>query len=155
MIDSISSDRNAPGQVFRGSLAHSIQVGNRTVLPRGANVDVRLVEAESAGHIKGRSELMLQLDRIHYGNHVYTVRSDVVAFRGKSEGKSTAKHAGIGAVIGGGVGALFGGGKGAAIGAGLGAGTGVATKAVKEPEQIYVPSESLVRFRLAAPLHIE
>jgi len=154
MIDSISTDRNVTGQVFRGSLAHSIQVGNRIVLPRGANVWVRLVDASSAGRVSGRSRLALQLDKIQYGNHIYPVRSDVVSFRGKSESKSTAKRSGIGAAIGGGIGALFGGGKGAAIGAGAGAGTGFATQALKEPEQIVVPSEMLVRFRLAAPLHV-
>jgi hypothetical protein len=48
----------------------------------------------------------------------------------------------------------LGGGKGAAIGAGVGAGAGVATNAVKKGEQVYIGSESLVRFRLAAPLRI-
>jgi hypothetical protein len=72
---------------------------------------------------------------------------------GKSETKKTGKSAGIGALAGGGLGALLGGGKGA-IGAGVGAGAGVATNAVKKGEQVYIGSESLVRFRLAAPLRI-
>jgi hypothetical protein len=80
--------------------------------------------------------------------------SNVVEFRGRSEGKKTAKSAGIGGLVGGGLGALFGGGKGAAIGAGLGAGTGVAAEAVHKGEQVWVPSESLVQFRLMAPMHI-
>jgi hypothetical protein len=49
---------------------------------------------------------------------------------------------------------LFGGGKGAGIGAGLGAGAGVAHRAAKNGEQILVPSESLVQFRLASPLRV-
>jgi len=104
--------------------------------------------------VKGRSELKLQLDHIAVGNHSYMVHSGIVDFRGKSQTKKTAKSAGIGAAVGGGLGALLGGGKGAAIGAGLGAGTGVATRAVKEGEQIRIDSESLVQFRLTGPLHV-
>jgi hypothetical protein len=154
MIDSISSDRNYAGERFRASVADAIRIGNETVVPRGANAYVRLVDASSAGKVKGRSELELQLDSIVVGNHSYPVASNVVAFRGKSEGKKTAKDAGIGALAGGGLGALFGGGKGAAIGAGVGAGAGVATGAAKKGRPVIVGSESLVRFRLSAPLHI-
>jgi len=154
MIDSISSDTNQTGEVFHGTLDHSVQVGNRTVLPRGARVRVKLTDAESAGRVKGRSKLNLQLQSVDVGNQHYPIASNVISFRGKSEGKKTAKKAGIGAAVGGGLGALFGGGKGAAIGAGLGAGTGVATNAMHEGEQVYVDSESLVQFRLSAPLRI-
>ena len=155
MIDSISSDRNHAGEIFRGSIADSIRIGNRTIVPRGANAYVRLVDASSAGRVKGRSKLQLQLERIVVGNHSYAVASNVIEFRGKSETKKTAKSAGIGALAGGGLGALLGGGKGAAIGAGVGAGAGVATNAYKKGEQVRIGSESLVRFRLAAPLRIQ
>jgi hypothetical protein len=154
MIDSISSDRNHAGETFRGSIEDPILIGNRTVVPRGATAYVKLVDASSAGRVKGRSKLQLQLERIVAGNHSYSVTSNVVEFRGKSETKKSAKSAGIGALAGGGLGALLGGGKGAAIGAGVGAGAGVATNAVKKGEQVYIGSESLVRFRLAAPLRI-
>jgi hypothetical protein len=154
MIDSISSDRNHAGETFRASIADPIRVGGRTVVPRGATASVKLVDASKAGSVKGRSELELQLERIVVGNHGYAVASNVVAFRGKSQSKKTAKDAGIGALAGGGLGALFGGGKGAAIGAGVGAGAGVATNAAKKGEQVRIGSESLVRFRLSAPLHI-
>jgi hypothetical protein len=154
MIDSISSDQNYAGQVFRGSVDHAIQLGNRTVIPRGATAYVKLVEAKSAGRVSGRSELKLQLDRIVFGNHSYPVASNVAWFRGQSETKKSLKSGGIGALAGGGLGALFGGGKGAAIGAGLGAGAGVATNAIHEGKQIRIGSESQVRFQLAAPLRI-
>jgi len=154
MIDSISSDRNHAGQRFHGTIESPIHIGNRLVVPRGANAYVRLVDVSSAGRVKGRSRLQLQLDRIVVGNRSYPVASNVIEFRGKSETKQTGKNAGIGALAGGGLGALFGGGKGAAIGAGLGAGAGVGVNAAHKGEQVYVPSESLVRFRLAAPLRI-
>jgi len=155
MIDSVSTDRNVAGQVVRGSLQDPVRVANRIAVPRGATAYMRLVEVESAGHIKGRNELALQLERIQFGNHTYPVHSQTLAFRGRSQGKRTAKDAGIGAAIGGGVGALFGGGKGLGIGAGLGAGAGLAHRALKEPGEIRIGSESLLQFRLAAPLHVQ
>jgi hypothetical protein len=154
MIDSISSDVNHAGQVFRGSVDNAITLGNRNIIPRGATAYVQLVDVNSAGRVSGRSELRLRLDRIVFGNHSYPVASNVLLFRGKSETKKSAKNAGIGALAGGGLGALFGGGKGAAIGAGLGAGAGVATNAAHKGEQVGIGSESLVRFQLAAPLRI-
>jgi hypothetical protein len=102
--------------------------------------------------VKGRSELRLQLDRIVVGNHSYPIASQIVAYRGKSESKQSLKSTGIGAAVGGGLGLIFGGGKGAAIGAGLGGGTGLATNAMHHGEQVQVPSESLVHFRLSSPL---
>ena len=154
MMDSISSERNNAGQMFRGSLDSPVIVHGRTVLPKGAEADIELVRAESAGKVKGRSELDLRLDSIRSGGRTYKVHSNVQGFRGSSQGKKTAKSAGIGALAGGGLGALFGGGKGAAIGAGVGAGAGVATRAVKGGQQVYIASESLVSFRLQAPLHV-
>jgi hypothetical protein len=151
MIDSLSSDQNQPGETFRASVSSPVVVGGRTVLPKGASAHVKLVNVESAGKIKGRSELMLQLYRV--GN--YNVKSNVVAVRGSSQAKKTGKDAAIGAAAGGGLGLLFGGGKGAAIGAGVGAGAGVAHRATKGPKPAVIGSESLVNFRLATPIHVK
>jgi hypothetical protein len=149
MIDQISSDQNYAGQTFRGSLDAPVVVHGRTIFPRGAMAHVKLVRAKSAGKIEGRSRLDVQLVSIA-GK---PVRSNVVEFSGSSQGKKTAKSAGIGAAIGGGAGALLGGGKGLGIGAALGAGAGVAHRAYKGGKPVYVPSESLVNFRLEAPVH--
>jgi hypothetical protein len=155
MIDSISSDHSQPGQTFRGSLSAPVVIGGRTVLPKGADAYVKLIDVESAGKIKGRSELKLQLTRVAAPNRTYNIHSAPVVFQGSSQGKKTAKSAGIGAAVGGGVGALVGGGKGAAIGAGLGAGTGVATRAVKGGKPVYIRSETLVNFRVASPVRVK
>jgi hypothetical protein len=154
MIDSISSARDYPGQTFRGSLDNSIRAGNEVVLPRGATAVVKLVRAESAGRITGRSQLDVRLVSIETGHQHYAVASNVVGYRGKSETKKTAKNAGIGAAIGAGAGALLGGGKGALIGGGLGAGTGVAANAIHPGKQVSIPSESLLQFHLSSPLHL-
>jgi hypothetical protein len=150
MIDSISSDYNRPGQTFRGSLGAPIVVGHRTVVRQGAPAHIRLVSADSAGKLKGRSDLGLQLVRV--GN--YNVHSGVVWVSGPSQGKKTGKDAAIGGAVGGGLGLLFGGGKGAAIGGGLGAGAGAAHRYLKGPKPAVVGSESVINFRLATPVRV-
>jgi hypothetical protein len=155
MIDSIDSQRNHSGQVFRGSLDHAVKVGDRVILPRGADAYVKLVGARSAGRVRGRSELRLQLDHVVVNGRSYPVSTAIIGFRGKSESKQSLKSTGIGAAVGGGLGALFGGGKGAAIGAGVGGGTGLAAGAAEKGEQIHVPSESLLRFQLTVPLRVQ
>jgi hypothetical protein len=149
MIDSISSDYNEAGQTFRASVAAPVRVRNHVVIPKGATAYVRLVDVDSAGKIKGRSELALRLDRVVTPGKTYVLQSDTVLFRGHSQSKKTAKSAGIGAAIGGGLGALLGGGSGAAVGAGLGAGAGVASRAVKGGRPVRVNSETLVNFRVS------
>jgi hypothetical protein len=154
MPDSISSDKSQQGQTFRGSLDAPIHVGNQTVLPKGAQVYVKLTEVQSAGKVKGRSELKLQLDRIVTRNATYSVHSNIIDMKGASQGKKTGKSAGIGAIVGGGIGAIAGGGKGAAIGAGAGAGTGVGVKALRGSKPVQVSPETLLTFRLEAPLRV-
>jgi hypothetical protein len=153
MIDSISSERNDAGQVFRGWLAAPVRLNRDIVLPQGSTAFVRLLNVERAGDVTGRDELTLALDRIVTpSGRVYSVRSNIVEFRGRSQGKRTAKNAGIGGLIGGGVGALFGGGTGALVGGTVGAGAGVLHSATTHRRPIFIGSESLVNFRLAQPI---
>jgi hypothetical protein len=154
MIEGISSDFAYTGQRFLGSVAEPVRVGNRIVLPEGTHVYVKVLAADSAGRLKGRSELTLALDHILLGNRSYPAASQMVSYRGHSEGKKTGKSAGIGAAVGGGLGALLGGGKGAAIGAGVGAGTGVAVGAADKGRAIQIVPDSVVQFVLSAPLRI-
>ena len=74
--------------------------------------------------------------------------------KGKGEGGNTAKKvvggAGLGALIGG----IAGGGKGAAIGAGAGAATGTAVAGSKKGQQLQIPSETLLEFRLQQPVSL-
>jgi hypothetical protein len=80
--------------------------------------------------------------------------SSVIERSAAAEGPKTAKDIGIGAAIGAAIGALAGGKKGAAIGAGVGAGSGAAVAAITKGEQVVVPSETRLEFRLEQPVKI-
>ena len=64
MVDSIESSKQKAGDRFTASLETNLQVDGATVAPRGATVYGRLASAESAGRMKGSSELTLELTDI-------------------------------------------------------------------------------------------
>jgi hypothetical protein len=148
MIDSVDSSKNTTGQTFRASLDQPIVIGDKTVVPKGADITIRLAQAKSAGKMTGSSELELQLVRMTTGGKSYPLVSNSYTATGKSRGKDTAKKVGIGAAAGAVIGAIAGGGKGAAIGAGVGAGAGTAIQLATRGQQVKVPSETLLDFVL-------
>ncbi|MDE3136786.1 MAG: hypothetical protein KGL59_09440 [Acidobacteriota bacterium] len=148
MIDSVDSSKNSTGQMFRASLDEPIVIDGKTVVPKGADVTIRLAQAKSAGKLTGSSELELQLVKVVTGGKSYPLVSNSYTAKGKSRGKDTAKKVGIGAAAGAVIGAIAGGGKGAAIGAGVGAGAGTAVQLVTRGQQVKVPSETLLDFVL-------
>jgi hypothetical protein len=154
MIDSIDSSVNNPGEIFHASLDVPIVVGNQVVVPRGADVYVRLVSASSAGHMTGKSELHLELVKFEFQGQSYPLVSSTYSLSGDSRGKDTAKKVGAGAVLGTLIGAIAGGGRGAAIGAGLGAGAGGVYQASTHGKQVRIPSETKLDFQLEQPVTV-
>ena len=155
LIDSIDSDRNKTGDKFRASLESPILAEGRVVVPKDADVDGEILALNSAGHFTGRSELALALTTLSFNGKTYEIETDQYKKEGASRGKRTAETVGGGAAVGALIGGLTGGGKGAAIGAGIGAGAGTGVQAVTKGQQIRVPSETVLEFRLNAPMTVE
>lgn len=151
-IDEIDSARHRPGQEFAAIVAAPVAVGDRVVIPVGSDARLRLVNAEQAGRMAGRSELEIELVGIAAGQKTYFVESSVHEKQGASRGKRTAATVGGGAALGGLIGAVAGKGKGAAIGAAIGAGAGTAVQAATKGEQVRIPSETKLDFTLKSPL---
>ena len=154
MIDAIDSETNHTGEIFRASLDAPLVVDNEIVVPTGTDVYVKLVEARSAGHITGRSELRLELVRMQFQGKSYVLASSEYEQVGTSRGKRSAETIGGGAAIGAAIGAIAGGGKGAAIGAGVGAGSGTAIQVLTKGKQIKIPSETKLDFKLEQPVEV-
>jgi hypothetical protein len=148
MIDGVDSSVNHAGEIFHASLDAPIVVDNEVVVPRGADVYVRLVSAGSAGHMAGRSELHLELIKLEFHGQSYPLVSSTYSLSGGSRGKNTAEKVGGGAALGAIIGALAGGGKGAAIGAGVGAAGGGVYQGATKGKQVKIPSETKLDFQL-------
>ena len=157
LIRTVDSDRfqQAKGRLsVHGSLETNLQADNVVVARRGTPVYGVLATASSAGKMKGSSELGLELTEIVINGTSYPLLTSTYEIEGKGEGGNTTKKviggAGLGALIGG----LAGGGKGAGIGVLAGAGAGTAVAATKKGQQLSIPSESLLEFRLAQPAEL-
>jgi hypothetical protein len=154
MIDGVDSSVNQPGEIFHASLDAPIVVENQVIVPKGADVYVRLTNASSAGHLSGKSELHLELIKLEYQGRSYPVVSSTYSLVGDSRGKNTAEKIGGGAALGAIIGALAGGGKGAAIGAGVGGGAGGVYQGATRGKKVKVPSETKLDFQLEQPVTV-
>jgi outer membrane lipoprotein SlyB len=153
-VDAIDSSKQKTGFRFTATLETNLQAEDKVIAPRGTTVYGRLAQASSAGRMSGSSELTLELTDILINGTAYPVLTSTYEVKGKGEGGKTAKKvvggAGLGALIGG----IAGGGKGAGIGAVAGAATGTAVAASKKGQQLQIPSESLLEFRLEQPVSL-
>jgi len=148
MIDSVDSAKNHTGDIFKASLETDLTVDGILVARKGTDVYGRLSESKEAGHMAGSSELQLELTRMVIDGHDYPVVSSDYTLQGKGRGSNTAKKVGGGAIAGAVIGGIIGGGKGAAVGAGVGAGAGAGAQVLTRGQQVKVPSETLLEFRL-------
>jgi hypothetical protein len=154
MIDGVDSDKNHVGDAFHASLETDLTIGDTVVARKGTDVYGRLANAAKSGTFSGRSELQLELTRLVIDGHDYPVVSSDYSLKGKSQGASTAKKVGGIAAAGAIIGAIAGGGKGAAIGAAAGGATGAGVQVLTKGQQVKVPSETLLEFRLQQPVTV-
>ena len=153
-IDTIDANPDKINSTFLAALYAPITVGDMVVVPERAKAYLKLTDAASASKLKGKSEIQLALDSIEFQGDLYVVKSSTYSVEGKSQGKETAKKAGIGAVAGTAIGAIAGGGKGAAIGAVTGGGGGLAIQAIKKGDRLEIPPETRLEFTLQKPVEL-
>jgi len=154
MIDGVDSSKNHVGDLFHASLETDLNVNGVLVARKGTDVYGRLASSDKGGTFSGKSELQLELTRLVIDGKDYPVVSSDYNVQGKSQGSSTAKKVGGGAVAGAIIGAIAGGGKGAAIGAAAGGGAGAGVQILTKGDRVKVPSETLLEFRLQQPVMI-
>jgi hypothetical protein len=154
LVDAINSETAQPGQTFRATLDSPLATEGDVAIPSGYDVQGHVVDVKSAGKFAGKSELVLQLDRISVGSKSYSIQTDQYRRQGNSRTTNTAEKVGAGAVIGAIIGGIAGGGKGAGIGAAAGGGLGGGVQAAGKGQQINLPTESVLNFTLQSPLTV-
>ena len=154
MIDDIDSSRDTVGQTFRASVDEAIIAGERTLVPRGADVLVKLVEDKQSGKLSGKTELTLDVTSVMINGRMVDVRTEEVNRASASRTGKTGQVVGGTAALGAIIGAIAGGGKGAAIGAVSGAAAGGAVQVLTRGERVRIPSETRLTFVLQQPLRI-
>jgi len=154
MIDGIDSEKNKVGDRFRATIEMPVVIEGKTVVPKGAEVEGVVAQQASAGHFQGRSEIALALSKLAYAGKSYDIKTEQAVREGSSRGKKTAVMVGGGGALGAIIGGIAGGGKGAAIGAASGAGAGTGVQAVTKGQQVRVPSETVLEFKLKNPVTV-
>jgi hypothetical protein len=143
------------GTTFSAEIANDVtDDSGRVAIPRGSPAAL-IIKQAGAGKLHANN-LVLDMQSISVQGREYDVETADVSQSGKQGvgvNKRSGEYMGGGAALGAIIGAIAGGGKGAAIGAASGAGAGAATQ-VMTRGSVKVPAESLLTFKLEAPLHL-
>jgi len=154
MATAVGSKTSHANDPFEATLAEPIVVGDKVVIPKGANCSGIVTQAHPAGRFKGAATLGLSLRSVTINGTPYAIQSSIASQQSTGKGKRTAGFIGGGAAGGALIGGLAGGGKGAGIGALVGAGAGTLGAAFTGNRDISVPVETLVRFQLSSDLSV-
>jgi hypothetical protein len=154
MIDAVDSEKNSVGQTFQASLDEPVIVNGQTVIERGADVVIKLIDNKQSGKLTGTTQLALDLVSVKVNGRMVDINTQTVTESSSSRGARTAKMAGGGAALGAIIGAIAGGGKGAAIGAGAGAAAGTGAEIATKGQKVHVPSETRLTFVVDTPVRI-
>lgn len=154
MIDGVDSEKNTVGQTFHATVDQAVTVAGQSVIPRGADAVVKLVDSKESGKLSGRSELTLALVSVRVDDRMVDVNTQTIKEQSDARGQKTAKMAGGGAVAGAIIGAIAGGGKGAAAGAAAGGAAGAGVEAISKGPRVRIPSETRLMFVLDNPVTI-
>ncbi len=154
----IDSHSAAPGQFYQGVIARGVtDTSGRVIIPRGSQASLVVRSVRAQGKVEGESELALDLDSVSIAGRRYRVETADIVEKGREgvgANSRTAKFVGGGTVLGTILGAVAGGGRGAAIGAVSGAAAGTATQTVTRGKGVRVPAETVLTFRLEAPVRV-
>jgi hypothetical protein len=154
LIDSIDSSKAKTGDTFAASVNSDVVVNGRTLVAKGSNARVKLVDLDKSGKMTGKTELAVVLDNVTASGQVIPVQTGEVTRVSGSQTKNTALKTGVGAGIGAAIGAIAGGGKGAAIGAGVGGAAGAGSQIFTKGQKVQIPSESVLRFTTSASANL-
>ena len=152
----ISVKTTPVGARFDGEVVVPWEDANgRVILPKGTPVGGVVDESHRRGHFKGASVLELRLTSLTLNGTQYPLETHDLRESKKGKGKRSAAFIGGGTGLGMLVGGVATGGVGLVVGGLVGAGAGTAVGGLTGNRDLDIPSESIVRFRLADDLTLQ
>jgi hypothetical protein len=154
----IDSETAQPGQQYGGVVNRDVRDSNGDVaIPHGSGAMLVVRSASGQGKFQGPSDIVVDVASVTVNGQTYRLETTNFSERGRQgvgKNKRTAEFAGGGAALGGILGAVAGGGKGAAIGLLAGGAAGTGAQAASRGKPVRIPAETLLSFRLQAPVNI-
>jgi hypothetical protein len=151
----LASNHSSPGDCFAATISEPVIVDGKVVIPQGARVQGRVLDAHASGRLVGRARLQLALESVEVNGKSYEIRTDSFFEVGGSHKRWNLTS--IGGGSGGGliIGAIAGGAKGALLGGPIGAGAGTAAAYFAGKRDVKLPVETRLNFKLAEPLTVD
>jgi len=153
-ITNLNSKESKAGDAWEGTLESPVIVNGREVIPKGADVTGKVVNAVPSGRLEQRAELWVTLTSVTLRGRRYAITTSTA---GQKEGSKATRDVvliGGGAGLGAAIGAAAGHGKGAAIGSAIGAAAGTIGAMATGQRDVKFPPESVLRFRLQQDLRL-
>ena len=151
----LASDQQQPGDEFRATVAAAVPNDEDVVIPKGAPVIGRVLDARESGRLRGVARLNLTLASVQINGVSYDLDTSGFSRFGANHNRNNLGWIGGGAGAGTVIGAVAGGGKGALIGGPVGAGAGLGVAMFTGKRDIRLPAESQLAFRLKDPLTVD
>jgi hypothetical protein len=146
--ETLASNRNHAGDSFAASLSQPVVEDGKTIIPAGAQVTGRVVDAKDSGRLHVPARLSVALSSVEVDGKSYDIETNTIGETGKNHNKRNIGFIGGGAAGGALIGGLAGGGKGALIGSVIGAGAGTAGAAATGKKDISLAAETHLKFHL-------
>jgi hypothetical protein len=155
-VDPISTEDDREGESFQAVLYQPLVVDGWVVARPGQTVIGRVTQSERGGRTSGSSMLGVELiEIVLVDGQQAPLRTQLFVEAGPaSSAGEDATMVGVGTGVGAAAGAGVGGGSGAAIGAAIGAGAGILGALVTRGDDTRIRAESMLTFRLDAPLTV-
>lgn len=146
--ETLSSKASHAGDSFAASLSQAVVKDGKTIIPAGAHVTGRVVDAKDSGRLHVPARLSVALSSVEVDGKSYDIETNTIGKTGENHNKRNLGFIGGGAAGGALIGGLAGGGKGALIGSAIGAGAGTAGAAATGKKDISLPAETRLKFHL-------
>ncbi len=151
----LSSNKNHAGDGFSATLTKPLVVDGIVVARRGEIVGGRVAEVQKAGRVKGVSRLGVRLTDLTLADgQQVPIQTQLTGYEGSTSKGRDAAAVATTTTAGTMIGAAADWGTGAAIGAGAGALAGVVGVLLTRGRATEIYPESVLTFRLAAPVTI-
>jgi hypothetical protein len=146
--ETLASNTNQAGDNFAASLSQPLVVDGKTVIPAGAHMTGRVVDAKDSGRLHVPARLSVALSAVEVDGKSYDIETNTIRKTGKNHNKRNLAFIGGGAAGGALIGGLAGGPAGALIGSAAGGGAGTAGAAATGKKDISLPAETHLQFHL-------